>query len=483
MDDIREKCLLVAAATTLVYLWTPLTAPPAEGGDERYRQETQLKGLRADPRLHVGMGTAPYQPPDVGDSRRKAMGLAEKALVGSLAGALDAKARSLLRYDAADRTPGAEKRLGELLENFSRREVKRRRVIEFKDYPERGVYTAALFLVRTAVERGLETELLAKREIVVADVNDASIARMSRDWWLALRSYVTSRDNIRFFFGDIPVRGVVTGQNEEVVLSGFVDARLAELLEKIELKPIRSSFAYSSNGRPREPVEIEALYPFEEGARPIADLHLNVSVYKGKGRLSRAKLITDAWGKAVLPLEWADPAEGSVVLEVSVDTGTLGGLPALTRVSSRLIPVWRSRSVAFSLLVRADTGRAEIPQLRESLRTLLLQSGFDSVAVDLDSHALGEEQLEKARATKADFLLLVDFLAATRKEEEFHMYSSLARTRYAFYKLPDAVQTMDENGPEARGKSSNRRTAVSYAVERIQPELLRMIKEKLEKLK
>lgn len=483
MDYIRQKCMLIAAATTLVYLGNPLSAPSVEGGDELVRQETQLKGLRQDPRLLLGTATAPYQPPDVGDSRRKAMGLAENVLADSLAGALDAKARSLLRYSDSDRAPAAEKRLRDLLDNFSRRELRRRRVIEFKDYPERGLYTAALFLMRTEVERGLETELGAKRDIVVADVNDASIARMSRDWWLALRSYVAARDNLKFFFDEIPMRAVVTGQTEEVVLAKLVDSRLADLVERIELKPIRGSFAYSSDGRLRAPVEIEALYPFEEGPKPIPDLHLNVSVYKGHGRVGTGRAVTDAWGKAVLPLEWADPSQGQLVLEVSVDTSTLPGLPQLSRAPSRLIPVWRSRTVAFSLLVRADTGRAEIPQLRESLRTLLMQAGFDSVAVDLDSHSLGEEQLEKARDTKADFLLLVDFLAATRKEEEFHMYSSLARTRYAFYTLPDAVQRMDEIGPEGRGKSSNRQTAVSYAVERIQPELLRMLKEKLDKLK
>lgn len=483
MDYIREKCLLVLTATALVWLWTPWTAGPVEGRDERVRQDIQLKGLREDPRLLLGAGSAEFPPPDVGDARRKAMSAAERKLIDAVVEAMLPKARALLRYEDADRTPAAEKALADLVRNFAGREVRRRRIIEFKDYPDSGVYTAALFLIKAAVERDLEAELGAKRDIVIADVNDAAIAGNARDWPLSVRSYVTARDNIRFFFDEIPMRAVVTGRPEEVVLARHVDARLRELVERIEIRPLRGEMLYGGDGRPREPVEVSVTFPFAEGPRPITDAALNVRVFKGHARVGGGRAMTDAWGKAVVSVEWADPAEPQVVLDVSLDTSTLPGIPEVTEPPRRLIPLWRSRAVAFSLLVRADTGRAEIPRLRENLRQLLQKSGFESIDVALDTHVLGEEQIEKVRRTKADFLLLIDFLAATQKEEAFNMYSSLARTRYSFYRLPDAVQTMDERGPEAHGRSSNRAKAVSYAVERIEPELLRQVKEKLDKLR
>lgn len=463
-----------------VLLSLPASSAPPQ---DRDRRAVQIQGMRLDKRMFVGVGEAAYAPPDVGDARGKALRAAEKDLLATVAAGLAGKARSLLRYELADRTRIAERSLGDLLRDFASREIRRKRVIEFQDYPKKGRFTAAVLLMKADAERDLETELSAKRDIAIADVNDASITKMGRDWALSLRACVMARDNLEFFFPYIPVRGVVSGAPDEVVLSRHVEGRIKELVERIEIVPVREAAVYGIDGRLREPLEVLVRYPFPEGPRPIPELTVNLSVAKGRGRLAATRVTTDAWGKAVVPLEWADPDGEPVAVSVSVDTAALPGKPELAAAPAALIGLTRGRAVAFSLLARADTGKADLPVLRERVRALLLRNGFDSVALELDSHVLDEAGIEKARKTKADFLLLVDFLAATSREEEFHMYTAQARAKFALYRLPDGVEAFQEAAPGGQGRSSDLGRAVSYAADRVEPALLRLLRERIEQLR
>lgn len=469
------ETLLLAALLSL----PASSAPPAD----KNRLSVQIQGMRQDSRMFVGVGEAPYAPPDVGDARGKALRLAEKDLLETVAAGLSAKARALLRYELSDRTRIAERSLGDLLRDFASREIRRKRVIEYQDYPKRGRFTAAVLLMKADAERNLETELAAKRDIVIADVNDASITKMGRDWALSLRACVMARDNLEFFFPYIPVRGVVSGTPDEVVLYKHIDGRIKELVERIEIVPVRPSAVYGIDGRLREPLELLVRYPFPEGPRPIPELALDLRVAKGNGRLAAARVTTDAWGKAVVPLEWADPAGEPVAVSVSVDTTALPGKPDLAAAPSVLVELTRGKAVAFSLLARADTGKADLPVLRERVRALLLRNGFDSVALDLDNHSLDEAGIEKARQTKADFLLLVDFLASTKREDEFQMYTAQAQAKFALYRLPDGVEAFQESAPGGQGRSSDLSRAVSYAADRVEPSLLRLLRERIQQLR
>lgn len=469
------ETLLLAALLSL----PAASAPPAD----KDRLSVQIQGLRQDSRMFVGVGETPYTPPDVGDARGKALRAAEKELLETVAAGLSAKARALLRYELSDRTGIAERSLGDLLRDFASREIRRKRVIEFQDFPKRGRFTAAVLLMKADAERDLETELAAKRDIVIADVNDASITKMGRDWALALRACVMARDNLEFFFPYIPVRGVVSGAPDEVVLSRHIEGRIKELVERIEIVPVRETSVYGIDGRLRQPLELLVRYPFPEGSRPIPEVVLDLRVAKGSGRLAAARVTTDAWGKAVVPLEWADPSGEPVSIEVRVDTAALPGKPELAAAPAARVQLTRGRAVAFSLLARADTGKADLPVLRERVRALLLRNGFDSVALELDSHVLDEAGIEKARQTKADFLLLVDFLASTKREEEFQMYTAQARARFALYKLPDGVEAFQDAAPGGQGRSADLARAVSYAADRVEPALLRLLRERIEQLR
>ena len=438
-------------------------------------QEARIKELRNDPSLYTGLGYADYRGGDIGKARESAVSRAETDLGKSIRVRVESTAKDVMMYTSKGRKYAEKQSFDNVIKTFVDLVLSRRKEEELLDYPKQGVYTVIVYVDKAQADKDVADDLNAKKETVVSLVERAAAVRKAGDLVGTLREYLAAQEKMDVFFGGAPVRAGLNGGAGDVDLGSHIEARIGELAGGISLTPLNPRAFYTADGHPSNPVAVDAVF----GGGAVAKLPLRVSFSAGKGRLAQERITTDSFGKAEIPLQWVDPASKEAALEVTIDTRALRGLEALAGLPRCAIELARSKTIAYSVRFRNGGVLERDRSLEERLRSALRDAGYGAVKVGLGAGDIGAAQLDEARAANADYLLVVDLSADTRKEADFDMASANAESATALYNLMDGAEVFSANGAQAKGFGSSPSAAGRSAAGKMDRGILRVIGEKL----
>ena len=446
---------------------------------KRVRQEARIKELRNDPALYMGLGYADYKGGDIGKARESAVSRAETDLGKSIRVRIESTAKDVMMYTAKGKKYSEEQSFDNVIKTFVNLVLSQRKEEELLDYPQPGVYTIIVYVDKVQADKDVVDDLNAKKEAVVSLIERAAAAQKAADMVGALRGYLAAQDKMDVFFGGAPVRASLEGGASNVDLGSHIESRILELIGGISLTPLNPRVFFTADGHPSNLVVVGAGFGSNKDGGAVAKLPLRVSFSTGKGRLAHERVTTDSMGKAEIPLEWVDPSQKEAALEVGIDTQALSGLAALPGLPRCSIQLARSKTIAYSVRFQNGGAMESDRSLEESLRSTLRDSGYGPVKVNFGVGDIGKTQLDKARDSNADYLLIVDLSAVVRKEPDFDMSSANAGSTTVLYNLLDGSEVFSADGAAAKGFGSSPSAAGWNAVGKMEKDILHTLRDKL----
>ena len=455
-------------------------APAAKGEAPGAANEAKIKRILNDPDLYAGLGYADYEGADIGDARKKAVENASEDLSRHIRVRVESVTKDALSYSAKGKKHSEEESFDRVVKSFVDQVLNQSRDEEFIDYPKPGTLAVVAYVNKQAADKDIQQDLNAKKDRVVGLVHEAGAAFDGKNFPSALRDYLSARDKLDLFFEGMPVNASLEKGGAPREIGAYVEGRIEDLVGGLELKPFNDFVKYTAAGKPRGGLAVGAGFRAGKGeGEGVAKLPLIVRFSTGAGRPAQAKLTTDAFGKAVIPLDWVDPEQTEAALEVSLDTEAFPGLGARAVLPHCAIGLQRSKTVAYGVRFVNGNSKAGLRSMEEGVRGLLSTAGYGYVKVSLGGDDVEKAQIDRAREAHADYLLAIHLTATGRQEPDFGLYSASVESSFSMNNLLDGTEVFSSSGPSAKGFGSSLAGAGWNAANKIEKALLQKVKDRV----
>ena len=446
--------------------------------------ETKIKMLLDDPNLYAGFGYADYKGADIGDARKKAVDNALDDLSRRIRVYVESATKNVFDYTTKGKKHSEEQSFERVIKSFVNQVLGQSRDEEFIDHPMPGMLAVVAYVNKETADKDIQQDLSTKQDRVVELIHEAGAAFDAKNFPSALRNYIGARDKLDEFFGGMPVNAPLNKGDASTELGAHVEARIKELIGGLELKPFKDSVKYTAAGKPRGALAVGAGFRTGKGeGESVAKLPLVMSFSKGAGRPAHARLVTDSFGKAEIPLKWVDPKQTEAALEVSLDMETFPGMDTRAALPHCAIILQRSKTLAYGIRFANGKSTEGMRSLEEGVRGLLNEAGYDYVKVSLTGSDVENAQIALAREAHAASLLAMQLTVATRQEPDFGIYSAFVESSFSMHNLLNGTEVFSSGGPSAKGFGSSFSDARWNAAEKTEKELLRLVADKIRMLR
>lgn len=347
------------------------------------------------------------------------------------------------------------------------------------NYPQSGVLSYFVYFPKAVYDEKVTEDLNSKKLMVKRYVQNGDKDLSAQQYLPAVLNWTKARELKSSFFGSLPLNVDLDGDNNPENISAYLDQKVTNLFGNLDVGVINNNISYDVTGAlDRTPI-IRVVYNDENNnTHYFSQFPLRATILEGNGNFE-GSLTTGFFGQAELLISQIDPSYRFTNVLVELDLNSIAGLDKfeLPTNLSTVVHLIKKRTVALSVTFINNDQSVSSSDLKNSIRTTLLNNGYEVVLADIPNPELTPNTLRLANETNADYLLNVYIeTGIVSIEEEYNIYSTLCSARVVAYILPDGRERYSESITGIEGFGNNASGAGWDGFGKIKPNILNKVK-------
>lgn len=353
------------------------------------------------------------------------------------------------------------------------------------NYPQTGVLYYFVYFSKELYDEKVTADLNSKRSMIISYIKNGDKGLSTHQYFIAALHWTNARKFKRLFFGNLPLIADLDGDDSSENITAYLDQRVAKLFGNLDIDVINDNISYDVTGALDQTPIIYVVYKDENNEKhPFTQFPLQASILEGNGKIE-GSLTTGNYGQAELLINQIDPSYKFTNVLVEIDLKSIAGLDKFeipTKLST-VVHLIKKKTVALSVTFINDNQSVTSSDLKNSIRTTLLNTGYEVVSADIPYPELTPNNLKLANNTNADYLLNIFVKTGNAsKEGPYNIYRTICSARVVAYILPDGRERYSESIEGIEGYANSASGAGWDGFGKIKPAILKETKIIIEKL-
>jgi hypothetical protein len=325
----------------------------------------------------------------------------------------------------------------------------------FTDFPRTGTMTYFVYISKKDYEEKVQRDLTIKKAKIRTGIQNGNVEFINKNYLNAIQNWLKAKEDTDNFFGQLPLQDDLDNDGNLEEINAYLYGKMNNFFGNSSLTCMYDEIFYNAQGELTQKPVILAQYTNDFGEKHnLIKLPLKAKFIQGNG-IIHGNIQTETYGQAELQINQVDPTYRISSIHVEIDKQRMPGINlfSLPPMPSTLIELKKIKTIALSITFQNEDNIVEPEDLKNTIRTILLNSGFSVLSVLISNNNVNQSDIQAINDTNSDFLLFINTRAGISSTVGGYenMFATTCSGVVSLYKLPQGNVISSENIDETQG--------------------------------